>query len=259
MREIEEVAVTDVTCGIGNVFHNKGAIAAFVKLKARNPDGDSKKNQSRAKSIKLMFVSAHMAAHVKNAEARDSDFWRISTELEAQAPPGFLPRRSTSTSSGNENGSFLFNSMDRVFFCGDLNYRVDLSRESTENNILHDGLGSDCAATSLAMCHDQLVKSMALRRSFPGFAEGKIAFAPTFKFDKDTGDYDTSHKQRIPAWTDRVLFMPKGTRVVEYASVPQARHSDHRPVHATFRVNMEGGEATPNSKRKRKPSKKTQD
>jgi hypothetical protein len=252
LKEIEHVAVADVTCGIGNVFHNKGAIAAFVKLKARNPSRGADAKNSRTKSLKLMFVSAHLAAHVKNADARDSDFWRISSELEAQAPEGFLPRRSSSSSEGTENGSFLFDSMDRVFFCGDLNYRMDLPRESTEHNVLYDGIGTDEATTSALLSHDQLVKSTALRRAFPGLAEGKIAFAPTFKFDKDTGDYDTSHKQRIPAWTDRVLFKPHGTRVLEYASVPEATHSDHRPVHATFRVSMEGEEITVQPKRRRK-------
>ena len=256
MKQIEEVAVTDVTCGIGNVFHNKGAIAAFVKLKARNPSRDNNENPPRAKSLKMMFLSAHLAAHVKNFEARDSDFWRISTEMEAQAPEGFLPRRSSIAADDSENGSFLFDSMDRVFFCGDLNYRLDLPRETAEHEILREGFLGDSVATSALMCHDQLVKSMALRRAFPGFAEGKIEFAPTFKFDKETGDYDTSHKQRIPAFTDRVLFKPIGTRVIEYASVPGAMHSDHRPVHATFRINMEGKEiALPKPKRKKKRSK----
>ena len=58
LKEIEEIAIADVTCGIGNVFHNKGAIAAFLKIKARNPASKSKK----AKSLRMVFVTAHMAA-----------------------------------------------------------------------------------------------------------------------------------------------------------------------------------------------------
>ena len=83
-------------------------------------------------------------------------------------------------------------------------------------------------------------RSLHKGAAFPGFAEGKITFMPTFKFDMDTADYDSSHKQRIPAWTDRVLFKPFGTRVVEYTSEEDSRHSDHRPVHATFRVSTVG-------------------
>ena len=238
LDDIEHVSVADVTCGIGNVFHNKGAIGAFVQMKARN----EKSNPAirRSKSLRMLFVTAHLAAHVKHFEARDSDFWRIVSELEAQAPEDFLPRRDNEESSGK----VLLNAMDRIFFCGDLNYRMDLPREVAENTVREMGLTQkvgikeDLRASLLR--YDQLHSSMADRRAFPSFAEGKISFPPTFKFDKDSDDYDTSHKQRIPAWTDRVLFKPVGTRVVEYKSVATARHSDHRPVHATFRVNSRG-------------------
>ena len=43
-------------------------------------------------------------------------------------------------------------------------------------------------------------------KCFKGFLEGDITFAPTYKYDLFSDDYDTSEKSRIPAWTDRVLF-----------------------------------------------------
>jgi phosphatidylinositol-bisphosphatase len=253
LGEIEDVTVADVTCGIGNVFHNKGAICAFLTIKARNPPKQSEEEKSRSKSIKMVFVTAHMAAHVKNSDARDADFWRISSELEVQAPEGFLPARPQSFS---QDRSFLFDSVDRAFFCGDLNYRVDLPREITEYIILSKDQKTGWPEL---LKHEQLFRSMSEGKSFPGFAEGKISFAPTFKFDKETGDYDTSHKQRIPAWTDRILFKPQGTRVISYESVTDAQHSDHRPVFGTFRVNMEGRELQPLTKRRRRPAKKATD
>lgn len=253
LGRIEDVVVADVTCGIGNVFHNKGAIAAFLTVKARNDDTEMK--IKRSKLLRMVFVTAHMAAHVKNAEARDSDFWRISSELEAQAPEGFLPRMTSSATSG----SFLFDSADRVFFCGDLNYRLDLPRELTEFAIVHadgDGKkGQDDARLDL-LRHDQLIHTIAEGRAFPGFSEGKINFSPTFKFDKESDGYDTSHKQRIPAWTDRILFKPNGVRVLEYLSVHDAQHSDHRPVYGTFRVCMEGRELPATPRKNRAPRKK---
>ena len=260
LRDLEHVSVGDVTCGIGNVFHNKGAIAAFVQLKARSVNGTLPTNRSR--SLRMLFVTAHMAAHVKNFEARDSDFWRIVTELEAQAPPRFLPS-SGSISENLSGGSLLLQEMDRIFFCGDLNYRIDLPREKADNlihrmeNLLAqepDNLDAKRQVDVIRLKmlrHDQLLCSMAEDRAFPGFAEGKITFPPTFKFDKLSDDYDTSHKQRIPAWTDRVLFKPFGTRVLEYDSIRNARHSDHRPVYASFRVNMVGKEIRNVVRRKR--------
>jgi hypothetical protein len=56
---------------------------------------------------------------------------------------------------------------------------------------------------------DQLRREMAASNVFRFMHEAAIAFAPTYKFDK--GDpaplaYDSSEKQRVPAWCDRILF-----------------------------------------------------
>ena len=266
LHEVELVKVADVTCGIGNVFHNKGAIAAFLQMKARNGDGDKNKTP-RQRSMKMMFVTAHMAAHVKNVDARNMDYWRIATELEAQAPPSFLPRNANpiddDDSSESMSGNQLMDSLDHVFFCGDLNYRLDLPREKAEQTVSEmkailgetgkkrDEKKLETLRLGLLQ-HDQLLATMAEGGAFPGFAEGKVTFLPTFKFDKGTKDYDTSHKQRIPAWTDRVLFRPPGVRVMKYASEPDATHSDHRPVHATFRVNTAGRKLEEAPKKRRR-------
>jgi len=68
-------------------------------------------------------------------------------------------------------------------------------------------------------------------------AEGEIKFPPTYKFDKRSNIYDTSKKQRVPSWCDRILWK-KTERVIlqSYDSVPDVTFSDHRPVLATFEV-----------------------
>ena len=45
-----------------------------------------------------------------------------------------------------------------------------------------------------------------IRQVFKGFMEGETNFAPTYKYDLFCDDYDSSEKQRCPAWTDRVLW-----------------------------------------------------
>lgn len=253
LDNLEHVSVADVTCGVGNVFHNKGAIAAYVAMKGK-PRDDS----SRSKTLKMLFVTAHMAAHTKNTEGRNADFWRIVSEIEAQAPPRFLKHK-YDDDNDEPHECRLMECMDRIFFCGDLNYRLDLSREEVQKSIKKISRLSKRSdpnhmrriekLRNFLLQHDQLRNSIADGSAFPGFSEGTISFLPTFKYDKGTDEYDTSPKQRIPAWTDRVLFKPLGTKVVEYDCVQEACHSDHRPVYATFRVSREVRSARSRSKR----------
>ena len=56
---------------------------------------------------------------------------------------------------------------------------------------------------------DQLKGEMVAGRIFKGLHEAPITFQPTYKFDKNDPDplaYDSSEKQRVPAWTDRIFF-----------------------------------------------------
>lgn len=251
--QLEHVSIADVACGIGNVFHNKGAIGAFVQMKARDVTGEIA--TKRSKSVKMLFVACHLAAHVKKVDARNADYWRIVSELEAQAPPSFLGRRREN--SQLDGGEHLLNSVDHVIFCGDLNYRVDLPREFTMQTLKKMNPNDNPEQSSsrqLRMSllrHDQLLRTISEGRAFVGMSEGEITFPPTFKFDKGTQEYDTQ-KQRIPAWTDRILFKPNGVRVHDYNSVQDATHSDHRPVYATLGLNIVGKEMKSQTSVKRK-------
>ncbi len=129
-----------------------------------------------------------------------------------------------------------------------------MPREITERTLreIEYILASDCGETwkkqqaaelRLSLLrHDQLLRTMSERQAFSGLAEGEISFPPTFKFDKGSKDYDTSHKQRIPAWTDRILFKPNDVQVIEYDCVREAVHSDHRPVYASLMLSLVGKE-----------------
>lgn len=73
---------------------------------------------------------------------------------------------------------------------------------------------------------------------FEGYTEGPINFRPTYKYDPGTDNYDSSEKQRAPAYCDRILW--KGSRITQlaYNSVMDIRQSDHKPVYAVFRVSI---------------------
>ena len=60
LDELEHVSIADVACGIGNVFHNKGAIGAFVQMKARN--GGNEDSTKRKKSVKMLLVACHLVS-----------------------------------------------------------------------------------------------------------------------------------------------------------------------------------------------------
>lgn len=69
---------------------------------------------------------------------------------------------------------------------------------------------------------------------FRNFKEPPLNFFPTYKYDIESDKYDTGHKNRPPAWTDRILYVDRGLDCLEYCSDDAVRSSDHRPVYATF-------------------------
>jgi synaptojanin len=92
--------------------------------------------------------------------------------------------------------------------------------------------------------YDQLNHQMANGQTFPFFDEMEIHFKPTYKFDKGTDVYDTSEKQRVPSWTDRILTHTKNKRVtsleqLRYDSIPIFKFSDHKPVYGIFVAKLE--------------------
>lgn len=89
---------------------------------------------------------------------------------------------------------------DRVIVMGDMNYRLDGCTRAEADALV---AANDLRAL---LAKDQLTAERRAGRVFPGFTEAPIAFRPTYKLDAGTDVYDSGEKQRIPAWTDRVLF-----------------------------------------------------
>jgi len=121
------------------------------------------------------------------------------------------------------------------FLNGDLNYRIDHRRDAVIQTITagdHESL----------LHHDQLLKEMAQNPGFRlcTFQEAPITFAPTYKYDPLTSNYDSSEKKRIPAWCDRILYNSRDPTRVQSLNYRryEVNVSDHRPVSAGFRITV---------------------
>lgn len=118
----------------------------------------------------------------------------------------------------------VLESHDYVFFFGDLNYRLHgISGSEVRSLLEHKTVmspgGTKSSSKNLSVHddregyydhiiedHDELKLGMQSRKLFAGFQESAIHFPPTYKYDIGTDRYDSSPKQRDPAWTDRILF-----------------------------------------------------
>ena len=125
---------------------------------------------------------------------------------------------------------------------GDLNYRIDAMPRNTVIDAVRQG------NLAKLLDRDQLLLS---RKRNPGFRlrafnETPINFAPTYKYDVGTDNYDSSEKKRSPAWCDRLLYRGIGRiKQTSYRRHDGIRVSDHRPVSGRFKIRIK----TINSKR----------
>lgn len=125
---------------------------------------------------------------------------------------------------------------DHILWFGDLNYRIALPNDQCRF-LVEKGAFDDLYR------QDQLQQEMKKKGAFFGFKEGPIIFYPTYKFDKGTNEYDTSEKQRIPSWTDRILYQSDSDipelEQLNYSSIFDMIYSDHKPVFSTFKSQVE--------------------
>lgn len=206
--QVREVAVSVVKTGLGGLHGNKGAIATRLVI-----DDTS-----------FCFVNCHLAAHQNQVAARNHDVSTILRDAFFAIPPS----RIGELAFVNGGDGTLISDHSHVIWFGDLNYRIDLSRD----DVFH--LVQSKNYTEL-MRHDQLRKQLAQNPLFMlrGFHEAPTLFDPTFKYDTvPPFDYDTSEKKRVPAYCDRILW--RGDIEQHTYQRYEVNISDHRPVNASF-------------------------
>jgi hypothetical protein len=128
----------------------------------------------------MCFICGHLAAGHSNVKDRNQDFADISRRLAFAR-------------------GYTVDCHDYVFWCGDFNYRIDMPLNDVKD------LAKD-ENWKILQAYDQLNVERKKGAVFQGFIEGPTNFAPTYKYDLFSDDYDTSEKLRTPAWTDRVLW-----------------------------------------------------
>ncbi|KAI9351494.1 Endonuclease/exonuclease/phosphatase [Obelidium mucronatum] len=222
------ISVSQVKTGMGGLHGNKGGIGTRIVVE------DSS----------FCFVNCHLAAHQSQVSARNNDVVNIRDGITFASM-----KQLDGVFTQGGDGSLVLDH-ENVFFSGDLNYRIDLPRETVLSEIEHRNW-------PYLLEHDQLTIQLKTNPQFSlrAFSEGPIAFAPTFKYNLNSNEYDTSEKKRVPAWCDRILYKSSGLggggggksnvlgagqdgiQLVSYER-GECTMSDHRPVSALFMVRI---------------------
>ena len=170
-----------VATGVGGVMGNKGGVGISFKLYETS----------------LCFVGSHLAAHQNKIENRNDDYLTIVKGL----TPLLYQLNSQSID--------ITNQFDHIFWFGDLNYRIDLSREEVLKVIAEKNW-------NYLLKRDQLIRQMNEKTCFVGFDEETIVFRPTYKYAIGSSDgYSEEKPLRVPAWCDRVLFKSLNDQYIE--------------------------------------------
>ncbi|XP_008071553.1 inositol polyphosphate 5-phosphatase K isoform X1 [Carlito syrichta] len=213
---IQILSTKSTPTGLFGFWGNKGGVNICMKLYG----------------YYVSIINCHLPPHMSNNDQRLEHFDRIleMQNFEGQDIPNILDH-------------------DLILWFGDMNFRIEdfglhFVRESIKKRRYGDLWEKD--QLSIAKRHDPLLRE---------FQEGSLLFAPTYKFDRHSSDYDTSEKKRKPAWTDRILWRLKrqpqagphtphlltpqfSLSLKSYESHMTYSISDHKPVTGTFDLEL---------------------
>ncbi|XP_014209022.1 inositol polyphosphate 5-phosphatase OCRL-1 [Copidosoma floridanum] len=192
---IRHVVTDTLGVGIMKIMGNKGGVAVSMSVHGTS----------------ICFVNTHLAAHMDECARRNQDYACISADIKFEDSP-------TKKLVDHE----------QIYWMGDLNYRIaDLEADEVKLLI-------DAQDFKSLLIRDQLNEQRRLGKAFVGFQEQDICFRPTYKYDPGTDDWDSSEKQRAPAWCDRILWRGESVHPLAYRSHPEFKISDHKPISAIF-------------------------
>uniref|UniRef100_A0A3P8V5X2 phosphatidylinositol-3,4,5-trisphosphate 5-phosphatase n=1 Tax=Cynoglossus semilaevis TaxID=244447 RepID=A0A3P8V5X2_CYNSE len=208
---VSHVNTASVKTGLGNTLGNKGAIGVSFLF-----NGTS-----------FGFVNCHLTSGSEKVLRRNQNFVDILRLL----------------SLGDKHlGAFDISlRFTHLFWCGDLNYRLDLDVQDILKHVSKREFDQ-------LMCADQLTRERHKRKTFLNFKEEKITFPPTYRYERGSRDcylwqkYKTSGvRVNVPSWCDRILwksYPETHMRCTSYGCTDDIFTSDHSPVFATFQVGV---------------------
>ncbi|TSK49663.1 Inositol polyphosphate 5-phosphatase K [Bagarius yarrelli] len=164
---LRDIRTTYTRTGIYGYWGNKGGVSIRFSLYGHS----------------VCFLNCHLAAHIHNSTERVEEFEHI---LNSQ------------TFEGNTTLSVLDHKL--VFWFGDLNFRI----EDHGMHFIRNCINSK--NFNLLWSKDQLTMMKKKIPRLQQFEEGPLDFQPTYKFDLNSNEYDSSGKKRKPAWCDRILW-----------------------------------------------------
>ncbi|ESL08743.1 inositol-1,4,5-trisphosphate 5-phosphatase [Trypanosoma rangeli SC58] len=225
LPHMQDMSLMTVATGALGSMGNKGAIGLRFVLHRTS----------------LCLINVHLAAGHNNVLKRNADASTIfecmdfnaqkRQALVAAIGDGYIPPEYM-----DQSPELRPHDHDIVIVAGDLNYRVNLSyEEAVELSLRRD--------VARLLMHDELVSELANSHSpWWGFVDLTPTFPPTYRYDIGMNVYDTSEKQRVPSYTDRIVTWTKRKShqkliyVESMQAIVDVVSSDHKPVQALLRL-----------------------
>mgnify|MGYP001809613244 CR=1 FL=1 len=187
--KIGKFTESSASCGILGFVVNKGVVAVRFKIYIDY----------------ICFVNCHLAAHPNQVLRRNQDFADLhKRKLFSTAASRSLVAKNNRHESFTDSywhikGYLGIEDCDVLIWLGDFNYRVDMESQLVRIFVLHGQYDS-------VLSNDQtLIQKNNNQEYFSRYNEAEINFAPSYSFDTGTDNYDTSKKQRVPSWCDRII------------------------------------------------------
>ena len=276
IEKISKVSNKKLKTGMGGTTGNKGSCcinfeyeSTSISVACSHLAAGPNKNKSRQKELRyilnLSLDSFYNPQEINNLMKEEFDLFDLDENVEFKDEnKNDILQINTENNILNleeqEKSRKLKNSDIWILF-GDLNFRVDIDYEEF-SQFIKKGNSWD-----KLIDYDQLIKfKLASLDLIKTIQEDPIIFPPTYKYIKNTNEFDyaskeaienqkndennnmkASKKKRNPSWCDRVIYKKNcyitknGQKIIsgtEYNSVTNENFfcSDHRPVYQIFDI-----------------------